>query len=110
MNFLLNLYTLLSATQQQRRCEACRTMHWCSHACIEAESATGGVHALLCPRLRRVKQRRLLKGMKGSALAVDGETIRLALQVGVDESKWFSSIDSLIQSSIQSTMFIHTLL
>ena len=61
-------------------------MHWCSHACVEAEAATGGVHALLCPRLRRVRQRGLLKGVKGSALAVDGETIRLTLQVrGCDE-------------------------
>jgi hypothetical protein len=57
-------------------------MHWCSHVCVEAEAATGGVHALLCPRLRRVRQRGLLKGVKGSALAVDGETIRLTLQVG----------------------------
>jgi hypothetical protein len=41
------------------------------------------VHALLCPRLRRVRQRGLLKGVRGAAaLALDGDVIRLTLQVG----------------------------
>lgn len=70
-------------TKIKIRCEACRTTHWCSHACFELEVANGGIHALLCPRLRRVRQRGLLKGLKreGAAWAVDGETVRLALQV-----------------------------
>lgn len=67
------------------RCDACRTAHWCSHACFaeDDDEGKGGVHALLCPRLRRVRQRGLLKGTGAAALAVEGETIRLTMQVGM---------------------------
>ncbi len=81
--------------QLQTRCEVCRTAHWCSRACFEAEAET---HGLLCPRLRRVRQRGLLKGLGTTPHALDGDVIRLTLQVRVGAwmgffQMWGESID-----------------